>query len=173
MIVRVPGGPEGQVVRSPVELLDVVATMAEVAEVQLTHRHFSRSLVGLLHDADAPHRAFAASEAGLGPGEATVDHAEFPYDLKHGLERDRPEIAGRATAIRTPTWTYIHRVSDVDELYDRATDPQERHNLAADPAHAGTVAELRTAMLDWLMATADAVPTEIDARFDATGALMG
>lgn len=173
LIVRVPDGAEGQVVRSPVELLDVVATMAGVAEVELTHRHFSRSLIGLLHDADAPHRPFAASEAGLGPDEATVDHAEFPYDLKHGLERDRPEMAGRATAVRTPDWTYIHRLSDVDELYDRFTDPHELHNLAADPAHAGTVTDLRATMLDWLMATADAVPTEIDPRFDATGALPG
>ena len=160
-------------VESPVELLDVVATMAELAEVELTYRHFSRSLVPLLHDADAPHRPFAASEGGLGPGVETVDHADFPYDRKHALERDRPELAGRATAIRTPAWTYVHRISDVDELYDRAVDPDERHNLAADPAHAGTVAGLRTTMLDWLMATADAVPTEADPRFDAVGAIRG
>lgn len=171
LIVRVPGGAEGQVVDAPVELLDVVATMAELADVELGHRHFSRSLVPLLHDAGASHRPFAASEGGLGPGEETVDHADFPYDLKHALERDRPEIAGRATAIRTPAWTYIHRISDVDELYDRTTDPGERHNLAADPAHAGAVAELRTTMLDWLMATADAVPVDPDPRFDAIGAL--
>ncbi|MEZ5133517.1 MAG: hypothetical protein R2699_00260 [Acidimicrobiales bacterium] len=63
-------------------------------------------------------RPFAASEGGLGPGEETVDHADFPYDRKHALERDRPELAGRATAIRTPAWTY-DRISDVDELYDR------------------------------------------------------
>lgn len=171
LIVRVPGGAEHQVAESPVELLDVVATMAEIADVELGHRHFSRSLVGLLEDAATPHRAFAASEAGLGPGESAVDRASFPYDLKHGLERDRPELAGRATAIRTPAWTYIHRVADVDELYDRARDPDERHNLAADPDHAGTVAGLRTMMLDWLMTTADAIPTDIDPRFDSTGAL--
>jgi len=173
LIVRAPGGTSGQVVRSPVELLDVVATMAELADVELGHRHFSRSLVDLLHDAEAPHRAFAVSEAGIGPGESTVDDAAFPYDLKHSLERDRPEITGRAIVVRWPEWTYAHRVSDVDELYDRRTDPQERHTLAADPSRAGTVAELRTLMLDWLMSTADAVPTDIDPRFDTAGALSG
>jgi hypothetical protein len=99
-----------------------------------------------------------------------VDHADFPDDLKHAPEHDRPEIAGRATAIRTPAWTYVHRISDVDELYDRTTDPDERHDVAADPAHSGTVAELRTTMPDWLMTTADAVPADADPRFDAIGA---
>jgi choline-sulfatase len=37
----------------------------------------------------------------------------------------------------------VHSPADPDQLFDLATDPLERRNLAESPAHAGLLAELR------------------------------
>lgn len=48
---------------------------------------------------------------------------------------------------------YHHRPAE--ELYDLTADPLERHNLAADPAHAATLAELRGAVDAWMKEQGD------------------
>ena len=35
------------------------------------------------------------------------------------LQQERPELVGRAVSVRTPEWTYVHRLYEGDELYDR------------------------------------------------------
>lgn len=48
---------------------------------------------------------------------------------------------------------YHHRPGE--ELYDLTTDPDELHNLAADPAHAAELARTRAAMDEWMKANHD------------------
>jgi arylsulfatase A-like enzyme len=48
-----------------------------------------------------------------------------------------------------------------EELYDLKADPWEQKNLAADPAHAATLAALRRDLDDWMKAAGDrGLPTE-------------
>lgn len=61
---------------------------------------------------------------------------------------DRPaytEVARGGRSVRTERWRYTEWNGGRDgvELYDHAADPREFRNLAKDPAHAKTVAELR------------------------------
>jgi uncharacterized sulfatase len=42
-----------------------------------------------------------------------------------------------------------------EELYDLKADPNETHNLAADPAHAGTLARMRADLDGWMKANGD------------------
>ena len=48
-------------------------------------------------------------------------------------------------ALRDGQWKYIRCAADPDLLFDIGADPQERSNLAADPAHAATLGRLRAA----------------------------
>ena len=48
---------------------------------------------------------------------------------------------------------YHHRPAE--ELYDLKADPREQHNLAADPAHAATLAQLRGEVDAWMKAQGD------------------
>jgi len=82
-----------------------------------------------------------------------------------------PVTAGKVVAMRTPDWTYVHRVHEPAELYDRRADPAETTNLAADPAHLATIAGLRGRLLTWQIETAD-VMGPVDPRFDADGAVL-
>jgi hypothetical protein len=50
---------------------------------------------------------------------------------------------------------YYGTVRPPEELYDRATDPLEQVNLAADPAYANEFIRLRTLVADWMQATDD------------------
>ena len=59
-----------------------------------------------------------------------------------------------------------------EELYNRDTDPWELNNLAEDPAHAETLAEMRGILDAWIRATDDKGQTpETEAAYDADMAL--
>lgn len=172
LLVRVPDQRPGEA-GGLVELLDVAATLYDLAGVDPGYTHFSRSLLPLVEDPTASHRDAAFSEGGYQLGaDRPPEPYGFPYDLKHALEVERPELVGKVVAMRTPDWTYVSRRHDDDELYDRRADPTERVNLVAQPERAATVAELRGRMLEWLVETSDVLPPEGDPRFDAEGALM-
>jgi arylsulfatase A-like enzyme len=172
LIAQVPGGPEGNVATGLVELLDIVPTLLELGEVEADRRHNGMSLLPLIADGSRPHRLAAYSEGGLLVADAAAGgRVPHPYDLKHAIEVDHPEAAGKATAMRTEAWTYISRLYEPDELYDRIADPGEVENLAAAPEHAGTILGLRSQMLEWLESTADVLPLVADDRFDVDGAI--
>ena len=72
---------------------------------------------------------------------------QFPYT---------PNVRG----VRTDNWKYIHYPHGDGspdrhqaELYNLKNDPEERHNLIADPACAKTVASLRQALEKQMQAT--------------------
>lgn len=52
-----------------------------------------------------------------------------------------------------PKWPLIvrwpGRIKPEFELFDLKQDPHELHNLADDPAHAGTLERLKQALADW------------------------
>jgi arylsulfatase A-like enzyme len=168
LVVAGPGVAEGGVADGLVEMLDLPATLAELAEVELGHRQFGRSLTGVLADPSGPHRDRAFSEGGFRIDEAPQNEmpTDFPYLLKGSLQQERPELVGRAIAMRTPEWTYVYRLYEGDELYDRSADPRETTNLAGDAAHEATCTRLRGEVLEWLVATSDVIPPERDPRFD-------
>lgn len=168
LVVAGPGVAEGGVAHALVEMIDLPATLAELAGIDLEHRHFGRSFVPVLHDPTAAHRDRAFSEGGFRIAEADQNErfGGHPYGLKAELQHERPDLVGRAIAMRTADWTYVYRAEEPDELYDRSADPHETTNLADDPLHAERCRRSRDEVLSWLVETSDVIPARRDPRME-------
>lgn len=126
LLVRYPPLiPAGSIREQMVLNLDLAPTLLELAGVKSVISMHGQSFVPLLRDGQAPGRASFLAE----------------YFV---------EKVGRRVptwqAIRTPRWKYIRYVSETksfDELYDLQTDPNEEHNVVAEPGAADPLAALR------------------------------
>jgi arylsulfatase A-like enzyme len=90
----------------------------------------------------------------------------FPYLLEGQLQQERPALVGRAIAVRTHDWTYVFRLYENDEIYDRRSDPHETTNIAGAPEHETARAALRDEILRWLVSTSDVIPSLRDPRIE-------
>ena len=166
LILAGAGVAEGVSFDQPVEMIDLFATLCDVAEATVEHTHFGRSLLPALADDSVVHRAFACSEGGFRPGDVDLlERASWIYQPKGDLQHDRPDLVGTAIALRTPDHTYVLRRHERDEFYDRSVDPQEVDNRIDDPACAVRIEELRSHLLGWLADTSDVIPWTPNPRF--------
>jgi choline-sulfatase len=104
LIFAGPGVTTGARTGRPAELLDIYPTLVELVGLPEKEGLEGISLVPQLHDADAP--------------------------------RDRPAITTANHdnhAVRSERWRYIRYADGSEELYDMQADPDEWHNLAANP----------------------------------------
>jgi arylsulfatase A-like enzyme len=160
LIIAGPGVAAGQRFDGVVELIDAFPTLLDLAGVAASHQHFGRSLAAQCRDATSPHRRYAFTEGGfLMEEEALMERSGFPYDRKAALQHDHPELNGKVVAVRDEEWTYVWRLYEPPELYHRRSDPSERLNLAGEEKYADIEERLRSAILTWLVETADVVPS--------------
>jgi uncharacterized sulfatase len=120
LIVRAPGAKgNGKACGRPVELLDMYPTLVDLCGFPVPAHCQGRSLRPLLDDPGAAFKPGAYTQVRRGKIDGrTVRTERFRYT----------EWDGGAAGV---------------ELYDHATDPQEKKNLAGDPAHSATAAELK------------------------------
>jgi uncharacterized sulfatase len=127
LVISAPGmKAPGKSTPRVAELIDLYPTLADLCGLPAPADLPGRSLRPQLDDPQAPGKAVAVTQVvrGGGPNSKTklrgyaVRDERFRY-----IEWD----GGKAGA----------------QLYDHRTDPQEHKNLAADPAHAQTIAELK------------------------------
>lgn len=160
MIIRGPGFTGGKVIDAPVSHLDVYPTLCDLSGAPRPDWLQGTSLMPLVRgETDSLHDAIFA--------ETTYHAAYQPH-----------------RAIRTERWKYIRRFDEYphpvlancddsdtkdllvkagwgkqvvpeEQLYDLVLDPQERNNVAADPARADVVAEMRERLEKWMRETED------------------
>ena len=116
LILAGAGVPQGAVAPGLVEFIDLYPTVAEVCGFKPPPGLPGRSLRPLLARPAAPHR-------------------ESAFSL---VSRD----GGWGRSLRTEQWRYNRWSDGVRELYAHPSDEEEEHNVAGDPALAGTVAAL-------------------------------
>ncbi|MFT4714225.1 MAG: arylsulfatase A-like enzyme [Candidatus Azotimanducaceae bacterium] len=166
LIVAGPGVQENATASSFVEMVDILPTVLEQAEVPVAHTHFGRSLVPVLKDAKIQIRDAAFSEGGF-----TIDEIRLfeepggEYAKKGQLQLELPELVGKAISLRNSDYTYIYRLYEQDELYDRSQDPNETKNIIDATDMNLKAAELREKVLNWLVTTNDDIPWQPDPRF--------
>lgn len=124
LIIAAPGlESAGQAAATPVGLVDLYPTLAELCGVPAPDNLQGQSLVPILKNPRAKGRGWSLSQVTRGPRAAPV----FGFTL------------------RTPRW----RLTEWDqgkggaELYDHAADPRELTNLIDAAEHAGTLEQLR------------------------------
>jgi uncharacterized sulfatase len=120
LIIAAPGQKTaGQTSRRPVELVDVYPTLADLAGLTPPKNLEGTSLRPLLENPGATWTR---------PAFTQVQRGEFP-----------------GHSVRTERWRYTEWDFGAKgaELYDHLTDPQELHNVAADPKYAAAVTELK------------------------------
>jgi choline-sulfatase len=121
LIVHAPQRFSPRRVTTPVSLVDVLPTIAELAGAslgELPSAVAGQSLIGLCNGSEQPRTVV---------GEYMAEGSVAPIVM-----------------IRSGSLKFVHCPADPDQLYDLATDPHELVNLAADPAHAAQVQQLRS-----------------------------
>lgn len=174
-IIRAPGGVAGHVVREPVEMFDMAATVYDLAGVEPQHTHFAHSLCPQIAGAAGdPDRAVFAEGGydrhephcfeGRATDKALWADGKHIYYPKLRQQQEYPDSVCRTVMVRTATHKLIHRAHGICELYDMQADPQELRNLHGDPAHAAIRTQLERRLLDWYLATSDVTPFGEDPR---------
>jgi arylsulfatase A-like enzyme len=167
LLVRFPGRAHGGTTSGvPVEILDVFATALATAGVRVPANTRGIGLLESMHRGDSSRPLFAESH-GLEPA------------LRERLRRANPRydasrLAQTRRCLRAANWKLIVNDGGVDELYDLATDPDERHDLAA--AHPTELARLRAALAEVVrsLRTAAASPdADLDASLASQMARLG
>jgi len=124
LLIVVPDVSEpGSVVESPVGLIDLYPTLAELGDVPAPDNLQGQSLVPMLRDPSEEGRGWALTQVARG---GRGENRFFGYSL------------------RTPRWRYTEwdEGNKGRELYDHENDPGEQHNLAEDPDYARIVERL-------------------------------
>jgi arylsulfatase A-like enzyme len=104
--------------------LDLAPTLLDLVGITPPAHFQGQSLMGLLADPQRPWR-----------NDWLYEYYEYP-----GNQQIKP-----CRGVRTERYKYIHYFTAPEEfeLYDLQQDPEELHNLHAEPAHAGLARELR------------------------------
>jgi len=162
--------PKGQACSSRIttalaELVDIPATVAELAGFPLNYTQFGRSLCPVLagkeHHKDAVfceggriHGEPQAMEQGHGPD--SLYWPRLSTQCEEGPEHTK------AVMVRDERYKYVYRLYEQDQLFDLKEDPQELVNLAGEPAYKEIAARLQLRILRFLTETGDFVPKRKD-----------
>ncbi|NJN52074.1 MAG: sulfatase-like hydrolase/transferase [Gammaproteobacteria bacterium] len=125
LIATLPGQSAAAQHDGFVEMVDLLPTLLALGDIEPAHTHFGRNLLPALKDASTVVRDAAMSEGGFRVGDAHLfEQPTGEYRRKGELQRDQPKLVGKAIVRREADWTYVHRLYEQDELYDRRQDPR-------------------------------------------------
>ncbi|HZJ07562.1 MAG TPA: sulfatase [Nocardioidaceae bacterium] len=143
MLVRGPGIPAGEHRFDPIMSMDLAPTVARLAGVEPAGMVDGVSMLNVARHGDTGWQRAVLTETGPGSFVRFADETGTPLDIDDPGERDRRWALG----IRTDRYLYTDLASGDGlqqfELYDMATDPNQYHNLVADPDYADILALLR------------------------------
>ena len=135
LLIAGPGVKNGAVANTPVGLIDLYPTLAELCAVKAPENLQGQSLVPVLKNPDAKGRGWVLSQVVRGGGFKRQGASAATGD-------NGKRIFGYA--LRTDRWRYTEwdEGKAGKELYDHETDPKELTNLADKPEHAEAQAKL-------------------------------
>lgn len=166
LLIGGAGLPEGTTVSGMTEMVDLVPTVFEMSGIAEHFAHNGKSWVPMLCRGETEHKAYSFSEGGfLTSEEPLLEQAPYPYDIKAGLQHTDTSLVGKAISARDQEWTFVYRLYEPAELYNRERDPHEMHNLAGNADYKEVVDRFEKVTLKWLVEGSDFMPWEKDDRF--------
>ena len=170
LIIRRPGCPGGHRVKELTQTFDIFPTICEWEDIRIRHDQFGVSLARQVEGAAGDPERVVFCEGGYDEREphcfeGTPRFRFFMvprsiYYPKMIQQQEEPKSVCRTVMMRTQRYKLTVRTDGDNELYDMEQDPSELHNLYQEPGMAGTVNELKSRMLTWLIGTSDTVPWE-------------
>jgi choline-sulfatase len=121
---RMPGGAPA-LCEQPVSLISLTSTLGDLCGVSFPGQSDGKSFADLVRDPTS------SWQYGTVFAEYNVGEPSAKYMARDG------------------DYKYTHWVHDIDELYNLRTDPEEKHNLAAQPEHRETRERLRRQLFAW------------------------
>lgn len=155
------------------EMVDLLPTLFQLCGVDETFAHCGSSFLPRLTTTTTnngpetpPAKQYAFTEGGfLLSEEPLLEQSPYPYDIKASLQHSDTALVGKAVACRSKDHTYIYRLYEPPELYDRRADAAEQHNLADVPALAAVRSKMEGVILRWMIESSDFLPWSSDERF--------
>ena len=178
MIVAWPGVTRpGQRTSAAVQWIDILPTLVDIAGGPAPQGIDGRSFAPVLRGRTKQHRSeIFTTHSGDGDWNVypirSVRTAEWKYirnlhpEFQHSTHTNRDSPAAgykywrswEAAAEKDPAARALidaFKRRPAEELFDLRKDPDERNNLAADPRHARTLAQLRARLDAWMKETSD------------------
>jgi arylsulfatase A-like enzyme len=161
LILRGPGGfAGGKVIDAMVSHLDVFPTIAELAGIERPAWLTGQSLLPLVGGkVQSLHEELFAEitfHSAYDP-QRSVRTARWKYIRRYG-DRTRPVLSNSDDGM-SKKFLLEHGLRDREwageQLYDLLFDPNEANNVAADPANAAVLAEMRQRLDAWMQRTND------------------
>ena len=153
--------------KAQVELLDLPATLADLAGFKLSYTQFGESLLHAV-SGDETHKDAVFCEGGRVHGETQameLGHSPVStYWPRLSTQYSEGPEHTKAVMCKMGDYKYTMRLYETDELYDMIADPMEINNLAVDPAYQKIVQEMKNRVAEFYMATTDFVPMKRDKR---------
>lgn len=167
LIIAGPGIPRGRTVDALTEMVDLGATIIDLASVKINYAINGKSLVPLLKGITDKGRDFVISEGGfLKSEEPIIEYATFfPYNLKASIQHKHTEAVGRVIALRDQNYTFVYRLYEKNELYSRRNDPKELNNLIDDSNYKSEISRYEKLLLRFFLGCSDHAPLSKDERF--------
>ncbi|WP_372572259.1 sulfatase-like hydrolase/transferase [Ruegeria jejuensis] len=109
-----------------------------------------RDLFPTLVDCAQAETTLDAAERGRSFRSTNASYITYGYDAYQGRQF-------KFRGIRNERYKYSWSPHDIEELYDLASDPQERINLATSPDHQNLRQVLNSQLFDWMRSEDDAV----------------
>ena len=164
--------------KSLVSTIDVGPTFLTLAGIEPGPTFQGKNIAPLFHDPTAKMHDLIFAERNWHDYAArgrAVRSEKFQYIRNYDNEKP---LTPPADAVRSPTFMAMRRLRDAgkltpsqqacfvnprpaEELYDLDADPDELHNLAANPKYAETLGDMRRALANWEKETVDTPPERL------------